>query len=462
MTSQKQSQITNEILQGNLIKLMFKLSIPSILGILMLSLNTLLDALFAGRFIGETALAGMSLALPLTGIINGFALLVGVGSASVLSRAIGSGDIKTQSKIFGNLIVMSVVISFLITIIGYRFGEELIVLMGGSGEVALAGTKYFKIYIFGSVFLILGEACSEVIKSQGIMRIPTIFGSIFVILNILLNYIFITIFHWGIEGIALATVIAMIVYSILNLAYFLIGKSSISVNYKKIVIAINLLPAILSVGVSQLLYPVMDLVQNFVIYKSISYYGTDTDIAFYGAAGTLAFFGLIPIYGFAQALQPIIGMNYGARNYDRLKKAYITFAIIATLLLILTWLPLLLFPKIFLELLLPNVNFTNNDVINFRIIRTLLPIWTLAVFSNTLFISIGKGLIVASVIVTRSLILCLPLVLVFSRMLGVRGVYCGIIATDILVVLIVIVLTIIEFNKLAKNHEKYVAKKFGQ
>ncbi|PMB49284.1 MATE family efflux transporter, partial [Fischerella thermalis CCMEE 5201] len=243
MTSQKQSQITNEILQGNLIKLMFKLSIPSILGILMLSLNTLLDALFAGRFIGETALAGMSLALPLTGIINGFALLVGVGSASVLSRAIGSGDIKTQSKIFGNLIVMSVVISLLLTIIGYRFGEELIVLMGGSGEVALAGTKYFKIYIFGSVFLILGEACSEVIKSQGIMRIPTIFGSIFVILNILLNYIFITIFHWGIEGIALATVIAMIVYSILNLAYFLIGKSSISVNYKKIVIAINLLPA---------------------------------------------------------------------------------------------------------------------------------------------------------------------------------------------------------------------------
>ncbi|PMB51649.1 MATE family efflux transporter, partial [Fischerella thermalis CCMEE 5201] len=234
------------------------------------------------------------------------------------------------------------------------------------------------------------------------------------------------------------------------------------VNYKKIVIAINLLPAILSVGVSQLLYPVMDLVQNFVIYKSISYYGTDTDIAFYGAAGTLAFFGLIPIYGFAQALQPIIGMNYGARNYDRLKKAYITFAIIATLLLILTWLPLLLFPKIFLELLLPNVNFTNNDVINFRILRTLLPIWTLAVFSNTLFISIGKGLIVASVIVTRSLILCLPLVLVFSRMLGVRGVYCGIIATDILVVLIVIVLTIIEFKKLAKNHEKYVDEKFGQ
>lgn len=112
MTSQKQSQLTNEILQGNLVKLMFKLSIPGILGMLLLGLNNFTDILFAGQLIGKTAVAGISLALPLTNILTGFALLVGIGSASVLSRAIGSGDIKTQSKIFGNLIVMSLVISF--------------------------------------------------------------------------------------------------------------------------------------------------------------------------------------------------------------------------------------------------------------------------------------------------------------------------------------------------------------
>ncbi|PMB47862.1 MATE family efflux transporter, partial [Fischerella thermalis CCMEE 5205] len=193
MTSQKQSQITNEILQGNLVKLMFKLSIPSILGILMLSLNTFIDALFAGRFIGENALAGISLALPLTNIVNGFAGLVGVGSASVLSRAIGSRDLKTQSKIFGNLIIMSVLISFFITIIGYVFGEELIVFMGGSDEVASEGTKYFKTYIIGAIFLILGAACGEVINSEGQIRLTTIFNLTFVTVNIVLNYIFITV-----------------------------------------------------------------------------------------------------------------------------------------------------------------------------------------------------------------------------------------------------------------------------
>ena len=104
MTSKQQSRITDEILQGNLIKLMFKLSIPSILGVLVVSLNTFIDALFAGRFIGETALAGISLALPFAGIVGGFADFVGTGSASVLSQAIGLGATKTQSKIFCNLV----------------------------------------------------------------------------------------------------------------------------------------------------------------------------------------------------------------------------------------------------------------------------------------------------------------------------------------------------------------------
>jgi putative MATE family efflux protein len=449
MISQKQSQITNEILQGNLIKLMFKLSVPSTLGILMLSLNTFIDALFAGRFIGEAALAGISIALPFTSIINGFALLVGVGSASVLSRAIGSGDIKIQSKIFGNLIVMSVVISLFITIIGYSFGEELIVLMGGSGEVASEGTKYFKIYILGSVFLILAEACSQVIKSEGQIRLTTIFDWLFVVVNILLNYIFVSVFHWQTQGIALATVIAMVVYSIVNLGYFISGKSSIPVNFKKIAIAIDLLRAILSVGISELFYPVTILIQDFVIFNLISYYGTNSDIAFFGATAKVSSFVFIPIIGFSQALQPIIGMNYGAQNYERIKKAYLTFAIIGTILAILIWLPLQLFPKIFLGIILPSFNFTEGDVFNFIILSILIPIWPLAYFSNTLFISIGKGKTVLAVILLRSIILTVPMVLLFSKLSGVRGIYYGMLFADVLFMLIIFVLTALELKYLS-------------
>ena len=446
MTLQKQSQVTNEILQGNIFKLMFKLSIPSILGILMLSLNTFFDALFAGQFIGTNALAGISLALPLTGIVDGFALLIGVGSASVLSRAIGAGDIKTQSKLFGNLMLMGIVVSFFITILGYSFGEELIVFMGGSGEVTAAGTEYFKIYILGSIFYILALSSSELIKAEGKIRLATGFELTFVLINIILNSIFITVFHWGIAGIAIATVIAMVFYSIFNFTYFFSGKSSTPINLKKLAIAIDLLPAIFSVGISSLLFPIMGFVQNFVVYQSISYYGTNNDIAFFGATVRLTSFFLIPLYGIAQALQPIIGINYGAKNYHRLKKAYLTFAAMGVILLILIWLPLQLSPKTFLWLLLPDVIFTKNDIFNFRILSLLIPIWPLAIFGNTLFQSIGKGKIVVTVILLRSLLLFLPFVLIMSKILGLIGIYYGIFLTEFLVGIIALILICLEFR----------------
>ena len=449
MTTQ-QSQVTNEILQGNLVKLTFKLSIPSTLGILMFSLNNFLDALFAGQFIGETALAGITLALPLNDIVEGFSLLIGVGSASVLSQAIGSGNIKTQSKIFSNLMVMSVVIAFVITTLGYSFGEKLIVFMGGTGEVASVGAAYFKTYILGSFFCILAGASSQIVKSEGRIRLSTIFDFIFIIVTISLNFIFTIIFHWGVQGIALATVIGMAVSTIINLTYFLSGKSYISVNPKKMAIAIDLLPAILSVGISALFYPVMMLVQEFVVLNSISYYGTNNDIAFYGAVAKVNSLVFIPIIGFSQALQPIIGMNYGAKNYRRLKKAYLIFAIIVTVLLTLIWFPLQLSPRAFLELILPNINFTKNDLLNFRILSLLIPIWPLAFFSNTLFQSIGRGKTVVMVILLRSIVLNVPMVLLFSRISGVRGIYSGMLFADIIFMLVVFILTVLEFRYLSK------------
>ncbi|NJO31106.1 MAG: hypothetical protein HC874_28815 [Richelia sp. SL_2_1] len=154
MSTAQQSRITNEILNGNLVAIMFKLSIPGIIGMLLVGLNSFLDALFAGQLIGQNAFAGISLALPLTSIVTGCAVSVGVGSASVMSRAIGSEDINIESKILGNLTVISVIISFFIAAIGYIFGDELIRFMGGDGEVATYGVGYLKTYILGSIFFI--------------------------------------------------------------------------------------------------------------------------------------------------------------------------------------------------------------------------------------------------------------------------------------------------------------------
>lgn len=449
MTPEQQPKVIKEILKGNLIQLMLKLSIPGILGMLLIGLDAFFDALFAGQLIGKNALAAISLALPLTSIVTGCAMLVGVGSASVLSRAIGSGDINTQSRIFSNLILMSVIISFIITILGYRFGEELILFMGGDGEIASLGADYFKTYMLGSVFYILAVASSQLIKSEGKIYVASIFAGIFVIINIILNPIFISVFHCGIQGLALATVVAMAIYTTVNFSYFLSGKSSILMNPKKFTVAIDLLPAILSVGISELLAQVMDIVQEVVIFKSIAHYGTGTDIAFYGATLRVYLLATILIYGFMQALQPVFGMNYGAKNYDRLKKAYFTFGIGGTVLLTLIWLFIQLSPETFLACLLPNVAFTANDLLNFRLLNLLLPILPFGFCSITLFQSIGNGRTAGLLILLRSILLVVPLMLILSALLGVKGVYYGLVLADAVVLLIAFFLTGMEFKKLS-------------
>ncbi len=449
MTSQQQSKVTNEILNGNLIQLMLKLTIPGIVGMLLIGLNTFLDALFAGQFIGETALAGISLALPLTSLFIGFAHFVGVGCASVLSRAIGSGDVKTQSKIFGTLVMMSVIISFFLTILGYRFSEELILFMGGSGKVASYGASYFKIYSLGSVFYILAVASSQLIKSEGKIRLAMIFAGLFVIINAILNPIFIIVFHWGIQGIALATVIAMFIYSIVNVTYFLSGKSSIPANPRKLTLAIDLLPAIFSVGISALLMEVISFIEQVVIFKSIAHYGTNNDIAFAGATLRVYALAIIPINGFVQALQPVIGMNYGAQNYNRLKKAYFTFGIGATIFLTLIWLPLQLSPTTFISVLLPSLPFTPNDLLNFKIVNFLIPILPFGICSVTLFQALGNGKTAGIILLLRSFLFLIPFVLVLAAFLGVRGIYLGMVLADILVVVIAFAITLLEFQKLS-------------
>ncbi|MBN3958497.1 MATE family efflux transporter [Nostoc sp. NMS8] len=454
MTSQNQSQVRNEILQGNLFKLMFKLSAPGILVTLLINMNAFIDALFAGQFLGETAIAGISLALPLTAIMNGFAYLVGTGSASILSRAIGAGDIKTQSKIFGNLIIVGIFISSFITVIGYSYSEELIKLMGGDGKVAFAGSEYFKTYILGSVFYILAVASNQLIKSEGKVRLAMSFAGIYVIVNIILNPIFVIVFHWGIQGIAFATVTAMIVFCIINLTYFLSGKSSIPVNPKKLVLAINLLPGILSVGISALLGSIMDLVQSFIVFKSLSYYGTNHDIAFYGATLRLTSLAFIPLDGFVSALQPVIGINYGAGNYDRLKKSYFTFIIWVTALAVLFWLPMQLSPTTFLSWLLPNSTFTNNDLLNFRILTLLIPTMAFIPFGSVFFQSIGKGKTVSIIIILNSVIFFIPSIVILSKYLGVSGVYYGMALTNILLLITAILLTFMEFQKMNMKYVK--------
>jgi len=205
---------------------MFSLSLPAVIAMSINSLNTFIDGLFVGQYVGQSALAAISLVLPLTMITNGFATLIGIGSASLLSIAIGNNDEKIQEKILGTATLLCIISSVLLTILGWYFAYELLALMGGEGEIQELGVVYYRVILIGSFFRIYGVAINMLIRAEGKVAEAMWYSIITYILNIVLNVVFIVYLGMGIEGAAWSTVIAMMVFTFFNLWYFYIGKKA--------------------------------------------------------------------------------------------------------------------------------------------------------------------------------------------------------------------------------------------
>ncbi|MCU0444714.1 MAG: MATE family efflux transporter [Microscillaceae bacterium] len=457
MQNSASNNLSEQILNQSLWRIMLRLSVPGILGMLAVSLNTFIDAIFVGQLIGKNALAAISLALPLTLVVAGLSSLVGVGASSLLSRAIGAKDVTTQGKIFGNTLVMSLVISSFLTVFGYWFAQDLIAFMGGKGEVLTLGATYLEIFMLGSFFRVFGVAGNMLIRAEGKIREAMTFTTISMILNIGLNPLFISGLGWGIAGSAWASVSALAVYSVLNIAYFASNRPSFPVNLTRFRLDIDLMPKILPVGISAMLMQVLFFLQQTIVFKSIAVYGTEDDLAFMGAYYRVIMLAVVPVFGFVQSLQPVVGISYGAKNYSRVVRAVQVFSWGGTLLLTLIWLPIQLFPQVVLHWMLPQETFSANDLSNFRLAILMLPTMPFMFIGITLFQAIGNGRLATTLLMVRQVILFIPVVLILPVYWGVSGIFYASPVVDTVVLAVTSSLVWREFGRLlAKESPKPV------
>jgi putative MATE family efflux protein len=453
MQKDPKNNLNEQILEQSLWRIMIRLSIPGILGMLAVSLNTFIDAIFVGQLIGKNALAAISLALPLTLVVAGLSSLVGVGTSSLLSRAIGSKDLSTQGKVFGNTLLMSLIIASFLTVFGYWFASDLIAFMGGKGEILALGTTYLQIFMLGSFFRVFGVAGNMLIRAEGKIREAMTFTTISMLLNIGLNPLFISGLDMGIAGSALASVLALAVYSFLNVAYFASKRPSFPVNLTRLRLDIDLLPKILPVGISAMLMQVLFFVQQTLVFKSIAAYGTEDDLAFMGAYYRVIMLAIVPVFGFVQSLQPVVGISYGAQRYRRVVEAVQVFSWGGTLLLTLIWLPIQLFPEVILHWVLPQESFTTTDLTNFRLAILMLPTMPFMFIGITLFQAMGNGRLATTLLMVRQVILFIPIVLILPIYFGVNGIFYASPLVDLVVLAVTSTLVWRECKRLIASEE---------
>lgn len=455
-TNAAENPLTQEILTEKIWKLMAKFSLPAIIAMSINSVNTFVDALFIGQYVGQDALAAVSLAFPLTMVTNGVSAMIGVGASSLLSRAIGANEVETQEKMFGLVTVLSVLCSAVLMVLGLSFSEELIGLMGGTGEIRVMGAYYYRILMYGAFFRIFGVVLNVLIRAEGKVKEAMTYSVIATLLNIVLNPIFIAYYGWGLAGAAWATNVSMLLFTIIGIWYYVKGKPNYKVDLGYWGLKESMLRPILSVGVSAMMLQIMFVIQQVFVFRSIAHYGAIDAVGEYGSDYHIAVMGanyrimilmIMPIFGFSQAMAPVAGINYGAKIYDRVKSSFNIFTNASTIGLLFLWALEMLFPEVILGWMLPDANLRPQDIFNFRVQMATYPVFPFFFMGITLFQAIGSAKKAGYMLVARELGLFVPIVLLLPYIYGVDGIYHAIAPTNLVVFVVTIFLIRNQFRK---------------
>ena len=435
-----------ELTTGNMFKLMLKLGVPGIIGMLVISLYSFVDAIFVGRYVGDKALGAISIAYAFTLINNGIAVLVGIGSASVLSRAVGRKDQKTIDSVMGNVFVLTLLMSSAVTVLGYIFAPQLLHLVRAEGEMHELGVKYLRIVYLGSIFVNFGQAANMVMRGEGKMALAMAIMGSGAVLNIVLDALFIIVFKQGIEGAAIATVISQAVFALATFFYFLCFSKN--VKFKSFKLEKSLVGETFAVGMSAMFMQVLSLVQQTVMYSTLKKYGGEDQVILMGAFFRYMMLAFIPLWGLSQGFQPFAGTNFGAGLFERVKKGTFLFYGFGVVLAAVFWIVFLASPEGVLSLFIKdNPALVAAGKTNATLAFLIFPLMPIMILNITLFQALGKAKPAGFLAISRQLVLFVPAVLILPHFLGVRGVWAAGLFVDGLLVIISIIITARIFAK---------------
>ena len=417
-------------------KLLLKLATPAIVGMMVNALYNLVDTFFVGRVIGKYAIAGLTVAFPIQMIIMALAQLIGIGAASVISRSLGSKDLEKANHTAGISIVLAAFIGVSTCILGLIFIDPILKLFAASGIVLEYAKAYMGIIFVGNIFVTFTASTNSLVRAEGNAKVAMITMVIGTALNIVLDPLFIYVLDMGIKGAAYATVISQAVSFIYIVSYFLSGKSTYKLVKHHFKLRMDYIIEIVTIGMPSFARQVAGSVMAVIINTSLVHFGGDVALSAYGLINKVTMFLFMPLFGVVQGMQPIVGFNYGAEKYDRVKKAIISSITAMTVMLVISWAAVQLFPSAILSIFLPFEG--NQDVFAIGVpgIKMFLfgvPVIAIQIVSSSVYQAIGKSKPALVLSLLRQVILLIPLLLILPNIfgLGLTGIWLAYPLSDI-------------------------------
>ncbi|MFQ6849117.1 MAG: MATE family efflux transporter, partial [Clostridium perfringens] len=316
-------------------RLLLKYSLPAILSMMVTSLYNTVDRAFIGSIkdIGALAISGLGVTMPLFTILGAFCVAISVGGSTNISIKLGEEKREEAERILGNTFILSIIVALIIMIFGFAFLEKILYFFGASKKTIIYAKDYMRVILIGAWFNFPGFALNNAIRAEGN---PKLAGKIMIIscvLNIILDPIFIFLFHMGIKGAALGTIICQFIVFLWTMYYFTLGKSNLKLRIKGRILNKNILRAIILIALTPFF---MELAAGFIhliTNRVLKDYGGDLAIGAMTSITSIYLLFLMPVFGLSQGMQTIVAYNYGAKEYNRAKKTLLMTIIIATLIL---------------------------------------------------------------------------------------------------------------------------------
>lgn len=413
---------TKRLEEEKVSKLLLEFSIPAIVGMLVSALYNVVDRIFIGNSAGPLGLAGITIGFPIMIIQMAFGALIGLGATSLVSIRLGQKKNEEAELIIGNAVVMLGIITVSITILSLAFLDPLLRVFGASNEVLPYARDYMAIILGGSVFGGFSFGMNNFIRAEGKPAIAMITMIIGVILNICLAPLFIFVFGWGMKGAALATVISQAVSATWIVSHFILGKSMLKIRVKNLKLNINIVKGVLSIGVAPFAMQVAQCALTAIINIRLGTYGGDVAISAMGVVNSLVTLIIMPVLGINQGSQPIIGYNYGAENYDRVKKVLKYATIAATSISTLGFIVTQLFPTQLIALFSKDKELIAFGSHAIRVFLIMLPLVGMQIVGAGYFQAVGKPKQSMILSLSRQVIILIPALIVLPIFFQMQGI----------------------------------------
>lgn len=407
-----QQNQTEELGTCSVGKLLFKLAVPAIAAQIINLLYNLVDRMYIGHIaeVGKLALTGVGVCLPLIMLISAFAALVSMGAAPRASIFLGKGEKDNAEKTLGNSFSLLVIISIILTLIFFFFAEDLLLIFGASENTIEYATSYMKIYSIGTIFVQLTLGLNAFISAQGFAKVSMMTVLIGAIFNIVLDPILIFGFNMGVSGAALATIISQAL-SMLWILKFLTGKkTTLKIKRKNLSLSKNIVLPSIALGLAPFIMQATESLIAVCFNSSLLKYGGDIAVGAMTILTSVMQFSMLPLNGLTQGGQPILSYNYGAKNPERVKKAFKILLISCVTYSMILWALAMITPKSFV-LIFNNdpelLDFTSNAL---RIYMTLSGIFGIQIACQQSFIALGNAKTSLFLALLRKIILLIPLI----------------------------------------------------